>query len=152
MLVYTYSAPPAAAAADTTAPTPVVAVVDDDIRLTTEELVWNAKGKLMTNGPASYKIPAIADMPIDLRVKLVENRKNPEQTVFHSKAVGEPPFMLGIAAFCAIKDAVASLADYKVQPQIDAPATPERVLWGVEQLRKLKQSAQAAASIAAEPA
>ncbi|NQD92121.1 xanthine dehydrogenase molybdopterin binding subunit, partial [Pseudomonas sp. CrR25] len=66
--------------------------------LTTEELVWNAKGKLMTNGPASYKIPAIADMPIDLRVKLVENRKNPEDTVFHSKAVGEPPFMLGIAA------------------------------------------------------
>ena len=120
--------------------------------LTTEELVWNAKGKLMTNGPASYKIPAIADMPIDLRVKLVENRKNPEQTVFHSKAVGEPPFMLGIAAFCAIKDAVASLADYKVQPQIDAPATPERVLWGVEQLRKLKRPAQVAAATAVEPA
>ena len=107
--------------------------------LTTEELVWNAKGKLMTNGPASYKIPAIADMPIDLRVKLVENRKNPEDTVYHSKAVGEPPFMLGIAAWCALKDAVASLADYKVQPQIDAPATPERVLWGVEQMRKLQQ-------------
>lgn len=120
--------------------------------LTTEELVWNAKGKLMTNGPASYKIPAIADMPIDLRVKLVENRKNPEQTVFHSKAVGEPPFMLGIAAWCAIKDAVASLADYKVQPQIDAPATPERVLWGVEQLRKLKQSSKAASAAEIEPA
>lgn len=108
--------------------------------LTMEELVWNAKGKLETCGPASYKIPAIADMPIDLRVKLVENRKNPEDTVFHSKAVGEPPFMLGIAAWCALKDAVASLADYKVQPQIDAPATPERVLWGVEQMRKLKQA------------
>jgi xanthine dehydrogenase large subunit len=104
--------------------------------LTTEELVWNAKGKLMTNGPASYKIPAVADMPLDLRVKLVENRKNPEDTVFHSKAVGEPPFMLGIAAWCAIKDAVASLADYRVQPKIDAPATPERVLWGCEQMRK----------------
>nr|WP_059391485.1 xanthine dehydrogenase molybdopterin binding subunit [Pseudomonas toyotomiensis] len=112
--------------------------------LTMEELVWNAKGKLMTNGPASYKIPAIADMPIDLRVKLVENRKNPEDTVFHSKAVGEPPFMLGIAAWCALKDAVASLADYKVQPQIDAPATPERVLWGVEQMRKLKQARKSA--------
>lgn len=111
--------------------------------LTTEELVWNAKGKLMTSGPASYKIPAIADMPIDLRVKLVENRKNPEDTVFHSKAVGEPPFMLGIAAWCAIKDAVASLADYQVQPQIDAPATPERVLWGVEQMRKLRREVQA---------
>ena len=120
--------------------------------LTTEELVWNAKGKLMTNGPASYKIPAIADMPIDLRVKRVENRKNPEDTVFHSKAVGEPPFMLGIAAWCALKDAVASLADYKVQPQIDAPATPERVLWGVEQMRKLKATAKAANAAEVEPA
>ncbi|HIQ45915.1 xanthine dehydrogenase molybdopterin binding subunit [Ectopseudomonas khazarica] len=120
--------------------------------LTCEELVWNAKGKLMTNGPASYKIPAIADMPIDLRVKLVENRKNPEDTVFHSKAVGEPPFMLGIAAWCALKDAVASLADYQVQPQIDAPATPERVLWGVEQMRKLKAQAKAASATEAEPA
>ncbi|HBZ93044.1 MULTISPECIES: xanthine dehydrogenase molybdopterin binding subunit [unclassified Pseudomonas] len=120
--------------------------------LTTEELVWNAKGKLMTNGPASYKIPAIADMPIDLRVKLVENRKNPEDTVFHSKAVGEPPFMLGIAAWCALKDAVASLADYKVQPQIDAPATPERVLWGVEQMRKLKAQSKAAKAAEVEPA
>lgn len=104
--------------------------------LTTEELVWNAKGKLMTSGPASYKIPAVADMPIDLRVRLVENRKNPEDTVFHSKAVGEPPFMLGIAVWCAIKDAVSSLADYREQPLIDAPATPERVLWGCEQMRK----------------
>lgn len=120
--------------------------------LTCEELVWNAKGKLMTNGPASYKIPAIADMPIDLRVKLVENRKNPEDTVFHSKAVGEPPFMLGIAAWCALKDAVASLADYQVQPQIDAPATPERVLWGVEQMRQLKAQAKAASATEAEPA
>ncbi|MCQ2029424.1 xanthine dehydrogenase molybdopterin binding subunit [Stutzerimonas zhaodongensis] len=112
--------------------------------LTMEELVWNDKGKLMTNGPASYKIPAVADMPLDLRVKLVENRKNPEDTVFHSKAVGEPPFMLGISVWCAIKDAVASVADYTAQPKVDAPATPERVLWGVEQMRKLKQTAKAA--------
>ena len=120
--------------------------------LTMEELVWNGKGKLMTNGPASYKIPAIADMPLDLRVNLVENRKNPEDTVFHSKAVGEPPFMLGIAVWCAIKDAVASLADYRVQPNIDAPATPERVLWGVEQMKKLQQTAKSAAAAEVEPA
>ena len=120
--------------------------------LTMEELVWNDKGKLMTNGPASYKIPAVADMPLDLRVKLVENRKNPEDTVFHSKAVGEPPFMLGISVWCAIKDAVASLADYKAQPQIDAPATPERVLWGVEQMRRLKQAAVSPTEPAVETA
>lgn len=114
--------------------------------LTMEELVWNNKGKLMTNGPASYKIPAVADMPLDLRVKLVENRKNPEDTVFHSKAVGEPPFMLGIASWCAIKDAVASVGEYRHQPRIDAPATPERVLWGCEQMRQL----QAAKAVEAE--
>ncbi|WP_339490534.1 xanthine dehydrogenase molybdopterin binding subunit [Pseudomonas sp. EL_65y_Pfl2_R95] len=119
--------------------------------LTMEELVWNGKGKLMTNGPASYKIPAIADMPLDLRVKLVENRKNPEDTVFHSKAVGEPPFMLGIAVWCAIKDAVASLADYRMQPDIDAPATPERVLWGVEQMKKHLQPAESLVREAVEP-
>ncbi|MEK1906918.1 MAG: molybdopterin cofactor-binding domain-containing protein, partial [Pseudomonas sp.] len=104
--------------------------------LTCEELVWDTKGRLLTSGPASYKIPTVADMPGDLRVKLVENRKNPEDTVFHSKAVGEPPFMLGIAAWCAIKDAVASIADYRIHPDIDAPATPERVLWGVQQMRQ----------------
>ena len=104
--------------------------------LTCEELVWDAKGRLLTSGPASYKIPTVADMPADLRVKLVEKRKNPEDTVFHSKAVGEPPFMLGIAAWCAIKDAVASIADYRVQPDIDAPATPERVLWGVPHMKQ----------------
>ena len=104
--------------------------------LTTEELVWGEDGKLQTSGPAGYKIPAIGDVPQDLRVKLVENCKNPEETVFHSKAVGEPPFMLGISVWCALKDAIASLGDYQLQPQLDAPATPERVLRGVMQIQQ----------------
>ncbi|QOI55087.1 xanthine dehydrogenase molybdopterin binding subunit [Rouxiella badensis] len=108
--------------------------------LTCEELVWSSKGRLETSGPASYKIPAIADVPQDLRVKLVENRKNPEDTVFHSKAVGEPPFMLGISVWCAIKDAIASVADYRLLPELDAPATPERVLCGVTRLQERLQS------------
>ncbi|MEH6824044.1 MAG: xanthine dehydrogenase molybdopterin binding subunit [Motiliproteus sp.] len=103
--------------------------------LTSEELVWNPQGRLLTTGPASYKIPAITDRPVDFRVTLVENRKNREATVFHSKAVGEPPFMLGISVFCAIKDAIASLADYRISPQLDTPATPERVLWAVEAMQ-----------------
>jgi len=102
--------------------------------LTCEELVWSEKGQLLTDGPASYKIPAISDVPADLRVTLGENRKNPQDTVFHSKAVGEPPFMLGIAAWCALQDAVASDGGYPRHPQLDAPATPERVLNGVLQL------------------
>ncbi|WP_428034313.1 xanthine dehydrogenase molybdopterin binding subunit [Amphritea sp.] len=101
--------------------------------VTTEELVWNDQGRLMTSGPAGYKIPAVTDMPIDFRVRLVENRKNREDTVFHSKAVGEPPFMLGISVFCAIKDAIASIGDYRSSPALDAPATPERVLWAVRE-------------------
>ncbi len=101
--------------------------------LTSEELVWNDQGRLMTSGPAGYKIPAVTDMPIDFRVRLVENRKNKEDTVYHSKAVGEPPFMLGISVFCAIKDAVASLSDYRNSPAMNAPATPERVLWAVRE-------------------
>ncbi|ART82137.1 xanthine dehydrogenase molybdopterin binding subunit [Oceanisphaera profunda] len=115
--------------------------------LTTEELVWNDKGKLMTQGPAGYKIPAITDMPIDFRTTLVENRKNPEDTVFHSKAVGEPPFMLGISVWCALKDAVASVSNYKKYPHMDSPATPERVLWAVEQMQTwLEQNEAVAAS------
>lgn len=115
--------------------------------LTTEELVWNDQGRLMTNGPAGYKIPAVADMPIDFRVKLVENRKNPEDTVFHSKAVGEPPFMLGMSVWCALKDAVASVSGYRRYPHIDAPATPERVLWGVEQMQALVEQDEIATRV-----
>ncbi|MBO1518272.1 xanthine dehydrogenase molybdopterin binding subunit [Oceanisphaera pacifica] len=113
--------------------------------LTTEELVWNDKGRLMTTGPAGYKIPAVADMPIDFRTKLVENRKNPEDTVFHSKAVGEPPFMLGISVWCALKDAIASVSDYQTYPHIDSPATPERVLWAVEQMHEWVEKNEATA-------
>jgi len=103
--------------------------------MTTEELVWDDSGKLLTCNPMSYKIPAISDTPNDFRVKLVENRKNPKDTVFHSKAVGEPPFMLGISVWCALKDAVASIADYQQQPNIDSPATPEAILMGVQEIQ-----------------
>ncbi|KEA51140.1 xanthine dehydrogenase [Mangrovibacter sp. MFB070] len=99
--------------------------------LTTEELCWDKNGRLLTDGPMSYKIPAISDIPPDLRVNLLENHPNPQQTVFRSKAVGEPPFMLGIAVWSALQDAIASVAEYRLHPSLDAPATPERVLWGV---------------------
>ncbi|WCE09941.1 xanthine dehydrogenase molybdopterin binding subunit [Pseudomonas sp. JBR1] len=118
--------------------------------LTMEELVWNDAGKLLTAGPSTYKIPAVSDVPPDLRVRLVENRQNPEATVFHSKAVGEPPFMLGISVWCALQDAVASVADYRFHPALDAPATPERVLWGVERMRRLAAEAQTASAITTE--
>ena len=96
--------------------------------LTTEELVWGDDGRLQTNNPASYKIPAIGDTPPIFNVELLPDSPNVEATIYHSKAVGEPPLMLAISVWCAIRDAVASVSNYKKFPQIDAPATPERVL------------------------
>tara|TARA_R110002020_G_scaffold2447_1_gene11391 strand:- start:4556 stop:6925 length:2370 start_codon:yes stop_codon:yes gene_type:complete len=96
--------------------------------LTTEELVYSDTGQLLTIGPATYKIPAVSDTPSDMRVTLLASSPNPEATVFRSKAVGEPPLMLGIAVWSALRDAVASLADYRYSPPLDTPATPERML------------------------
>ncbi|WP_199611088.1 xanthine dehydrogenase molybdopterin binding subunit [Flocculibacter collagenilyticus] len=95
--------------------------------LTSEELMWNEQGKLLTIGPSTYKIPAVSDIPADFRVNLFQ-RENEENTIYNSKAVGEPPFMLAISVWSAIKDAVSSIADYKTCPPLDTPATPERIL------------------------
>lgn len=103
--------------------------------LTTEELVWNKEGRLLSNNPATYKIPAISDAPADFRVQLVADDPNREQTIYNSKAVGEPPFMLGISVWSAIKDAIASVGDYQISPILDTPATPERVLWSIEAVK-----------------
>jgi xanthine dehydrogenase large subunit len=93
--------------------------------LTTEELVWNADGKLATHAPSTYKIPATGDVPAKLRVDFWPEA-NREDNVYGSKAVGEPPFMLAIAVWEAIRDAVAATrADGRVA--MSAPATPERV-------------------------
>ncbi len=109
--------------------------------LTTEELVYSDNGRLLTTGPATYKIPAISDTPPDLRVNLLANSPNKEATVFRSKAVGEPPLMLGIAVWSALRDAVASLTDGCYCPPLDTPATPERMLNAVN-AAKAWQAAQ----------
>ena len=103
--------------------------------LTCEELKWDDKGRLLSDSPATYKIPAIADAPPVFNVRLLEDSPNVEATVFHSKAVGEPPLMLGISAWCAIRDAIASLAAYRICPKLDAPATPEEILRSVDALK-----------------
>lgn len=108
--------------------------------LTTEELSWNDQGRLTTNGPASYKIPAITDMPIEFNTQLLQNHTNPEDTVFHSKAVGEPPFMLAISVWSALKDAIASIATKGSSPTLNTPATPERVLMAIQEATQTKPS------------
>ena len=103
--------------------------------LTSEELVWNAQGKLTTHAPSTYKIPAISDCPTDFRVHLFNNR-NAMDSIHRSKAVGEPPLLLPFSVFNAIRDAVASVADYRREPELNAPATPEAILRAVTGLRR----------------
>jgi xanthine dehydrogenase large subunit len=100
--------------------------------LTMEELVWDQAGRLRTHAPSTYKIPCASDTPEVFNVALWDN-ENREDTVYRSKAVGEPPFMLGISAFLAISDAVAACGPH--YPALDAPATPERVLAAVARAR-----------------
>jgi xanthine dehydrogenase large subunit len=102
--------------------------------LTTEELWWNDQGKLMTHAPSTYKIPAVNDCPGDFRVALYKNQ-NVEDTIFRSKAVGEPPLLLALSVFFAIRDAIASVADYRTNPPLNAPATPEAILSAVDSIR-----------------
>ncbi len=103
--------------------------------LTSEELWWDAQGQLRTHAPSTYKIPLASDRPKLFNVRLADWSVNAERTIKRSKAVGEPPFMLGISVWEALGHAVASLADYRIAPRLDAPATPERVLMAVERLR-----------------
>jgi xanthine dehydrogenase large subunit len=98
--------------------------------LTSEELCWNAAGKLTTHAPSTYKIPAVNDYPPVFNVQLYANH-NVEDTIRRSKAVGEPPLLLGMSAYFAIRDAVASVAADKVAIELDAPATPEAILRAV---------------------
>ncbi len=100
--------------------------------LTTEELVWDDKGRLRTHAPSTYKIPACSDRPEIFNVDLWDG-ENPEATIYRSKAVGEPPFNLGISALLALSDAVACCgAGY---PDLHGPATAERVLAAVKRVR-----------------
>lgn len=99
--------------------------------LTTEELVWDDAGRLQTHAPSTYKIPACSDRPDVFNVALYEN-SNAEETIYRSKAVGEPPFMLGISAFMALSDAIAACG--QTYPNLQAPATPESVLKAVQRV------------------
>lgn len=100
--------------------------------LTTEELVWDDAGTLRTHAPSTYKIPAFSDRPPVFNVDLWD-APNPAQTVYRSKAVGEPPFMLGISAFMALSDAVSACG--RAYGDLQAPATAEAVLDAVQRTR-----------------
>ncbi len=99
--------------------------------LTTEELVWDEAGRLRTHAPSTYKIPACSDRPDVFNVELWDGQ-NREETIYRSKAVGEPPFMLGISAWLALSDAVSACGS--AYPYLNAPATAEEVWHGVRRI------------------
>ncbi|MDH5617938.1 MAG: xanthine dehydrogenase molybdopterin binding subunit [Gammaproteobacteria bacterium] len=96
--------------------------------LTSEELWWNDKGELGTHAPSTYKIPTCSDLAPDFRVAFLQNA-NREKSIYRSKAVGEPPLMLGLSAFFALRDAIAD--GDRPLPDLHAPATPEAILRGM---------------------
>jgi xanthine dehydrogenase large subunit len=103
--------------------------------LTSEELWWNARGELQTYAPSTYKIPTARDWPEHATVRLFEGAPNREDTIHRSKAVGEPPLMLAMSVFHAIRDAIASCGSATSLPDLAAPATPESVLRAMGGLR-----------------
>ena len=104
--------------------------------LTSEELKWNDKGVLVSDGPATYKIPTFGDLPPVFNVALMEGHPNSMASLYRSKAVGEPPLMLGISVWSALRDALSSLTGYAISPHLDTPATPERVMLAANAIRK----------------
>jgi len=103
--------------------------------LTTEELWWHPEsGKLMTHAPSTYKIPTASDCPADFRVKLFNNQ-NVEDTIYRSKAVGEPPLLLPFSVFLALRDAISAVGDHAIDPPLRAPATAEAILDAVDAVK-----------------
>lgn len=102
--------------------------------LTTEDLRWNDDGVLISNGPANYKIPTAHDCPPELNVAFYKGA-NSRPTIHRSKATGEPPLMLAISVWCALRNACSAASDYAVLPPLAAPATPEAVYWAVQAAR-----------------
>ncbi len=111
---------------------------------TTEEIKWDEKGNLLTYSPDTYKIPTVQDVPMDFRVALLEGVPNPS-AIRKSKAVAEPPFMLALSAWLAIKDAISAVSDYQLEPEFSLPATNEVILLSIEKMKARMKEKQAAA-------
>ena len=108
---------------------------------TTEEILHDAKGNLLTHSPDTYKIPAVHDIPRDFRVALLEGFPNPA-AIAGSKAVGEPPLMLAFSVWLAIKDAVSSVDGHTHEPEFRIPATNEVIALAAEALKSAHAEAR----------
>jgi xanthine dehydrogenase molybdopterin binding subunit len=106
---------------------------------TTEEIKWDEKGNLLTHSPDTYKIPTVNDIPKDFRVKLLQNVPN-LNAIRKSKAVAEPPLMLALATWLAIKDAISAVRNHEIEPEFSLPATNEVIVLSVEALKKQRKT------------
>ena len=104
--------------------------------LTIEEVNWKPNGEITTHSPSTYKIPAVSDMPEKFNVEIFKKGKNIENVVNKSKTTGEPPLMNAMSVFFAIKNAISSVGNYSINPDINAPATPEKILMSINKLKK----------------
>ena len=105
--------------------------------LTMEEVIWGKDGKIKTFSPSTYKIPAVTDIPKIFNVEIYKKGMNVEKVVNKAKTTGEPPLMLAMSVFFAIKDAIASISNYQKIPDLDAPATPEKILLSIKKLKNI---------------
>ena len=101
--------------------------------LTLEELLWDENGRVVTGGASTYKVPSWSEIPEVFEVNFLERATEPS-VILGSKAVGEPPLMLGISVREALRDAIAAFGGGGVVA-VDSPLTPERVFWAVERAR-----------------
>ena len=105
--------------------------------LTMEEVIWGEDGKIKTFSPSTYKIPAVTDIPKTFNVEIYKKGMNVEKVVNKAKTTGEPPLMLAMSVFFAIKDAIASISNYQKIPELDAPATAEKILLSINKLKNI---------------
>ncbi len=104
--------------------------------LTMEEVNWKSNGVLTTHSPSTYKIPSASDMPEKFNVEIYKKGINNESVINKSKTTGEPPLMNAMSVFFAIKNAIASVSNYNINPKLDAPATPEKILMSINKLKR----------------
>ena len=102
-----------------------------------EEIVWGKDGKIKTFSPSTYKIPAVTDIPKIFNVEIFKDGLNVEKVINKAKTTGEPPLMLAMSVFFAIKDAIASISNHDKIPDLSAPATAEKILLSIKNLNKV---------------
>ena len=101
-----------------------------------EEVKWKTNGQITTHSPSTYKIPAVSDMPEKFNAEIFKKGKNIENVINKSKTTGEPPLMNAMSVFFAIKNAISSIGNYSINPNLNAPATPEKILMSIKNLKK----------------